>query len=152
MCSMTKPVEKSFAGQGGTNIVYDLYEPPGEPVGLILVVHGVAEHAGRYPHVAKVLVGLGLRVAIPDHRGHGRSGGKRLLVRDLSEFTTDLETLRRLEVVDGRPTYLLGHSMGGEIALDYALDHQDVLAALVLSAPAVLPGDDINPILSGSPR
>ena len=87
MCAMTKPVEKSFAGLGGTNIVYDLYEPPGDPVGLILVVHGVAEHAGRYHHVADVLVGLGLRVAIPDHRGHGRSGGKRLRARDLSEFT-----------------------------------------------------------------
>jgi alpha-beta hydrolase superfamily lysophospholipase len=132
---------------GGTNIVYDLYEPAGEPVGLILVAHGVAEHGGRYRHVADLLVGLGLRVAIPDHRGHGRSGGKRLLARDLSEFGADLETLRTLELVDGRPTYLLGHSMGGCIALDYALDHQDSLAALVLSAPAVLPGDDINPVL-----
>lgn len=146
MCRMT-PVEKSFTGVGGTNIVYDLYEPEGAPVGLILVAHGVAEHAGRYHHVADLLVGLGLRVAIPDHRGHGRSGGKRLLVRDMSEFTADLETLRTLELVDGKPTYLLGHSMGGEIALDYALDHQGVLAALVLSAPAVLPGDDISPLL-----
>lgn len=147
MSGMTQPVEKSFTGVGGTNIVYDLYEPTSAPVGLILVAHGVAEHAGRYQHVADLLVGLGLRVAIPDHRGHGRSGGKRLLVRDLSEFTTDLETLRTLELVDGRPTYLLGHSMGGEIALDYALDHQASLAALVLSAPAVLPGDDISPML-----
>lgn len=147
MWVMTTPVEKSFTGVGGTNIVYDLYEPPTAPVGLILVAHGVAEHAGRYHHVADLLVGLGLRVAIPDHRGHGRSGGKRLLVRDLSEFTADLETLRTLELVDGRPTYLLGHSMGGEIALDYALDHQSSLSALVLSAPAVLPGDDISPML-----
>jgi len=147
MCAMTLPAEKSFTGVGGTNIVYDLYEPQGAPVGLIMVAHGVAEHAGRYRHVADLLVGLGLRVAIPDHRGHGRSGGKRLLVRDMSEFTTDLETLRKLELVDGRPTYLLGHSMGGEIALDYALDHQSSLAALVLSAPAVLPGDDISPLL-----
>ena len=107
----------------------------------------MAEHAGRYHHVAERLVGLGLRVAIPDHHGHGRSGGKRLRARDLSEFTADLETLRTLELVAGKPTYLLGHSMGGEIALDYALDHQDVLAALVLSAPAVLPGDDISPML-----
>jgi len=141
------PVEKSFTGMGGTKIVYDLYEPATDPVGLILVTHGVAEHAGRYHHVADVLVGLGLRVAIPDHRGHGRSEGKRLLARDMSEFTTDLETLRKLEVVDGRPTYLLGHSMGGQIALDYALDHQSSLAALILSAPAVLPGDDISPLL-----
>ena len=145
---MTTPVEKSFTGVGGTTIVYDLYEPPAEPAGLILVAHGVAEHAGRYHRVADLLVGLGLRVAIPDHRGHGRSGGKRLLARDLSEFTSDLETLRGLELVEGRPTYLLGHSMGGEIALDYALDHQSSLAALILSAPAVLPGDDINPMLA----
>ncbi len=152
MCAMTAPVEKSFTGVGGTNIVYDLYEPDAddqgsEPTGLILVAHGVAEHAGRYHHVADLLVGLGLRVVIPDHRGHGRSGGKRLLVRDLSELTADLETLRKLEVVAGGPTYLLGHSMGGCVALDYALDHQSSLAALILSAPAVLPGDDINPVL-----
>jgi acylglycerol lipase len=147
MAPMT-PVEKSFTGVGGNNIVYDLYEPEGgTPVGLILVAHGVAEHAGRYHHVADLLVGLGLRVAIPDHHGHGRSGGKRIQARDLSEFSTDLETLRTLELVDGKPTYLLGHSMGGCIALDYAIDHQDVLVALVLSAPAVMPGDDISPIL-----
>ncbi|HEX5087742.1 MAG TPA: alpha/beta hydrolase [Nocardioides sp.] len=145
---MTTPVEKSFAGQGGTTIVYDHYEPPSAPVGLALVAHGVAEHAGRYHHVADVLAGLGLRVAIPDHRGHGRSGGKRLVARDLSEFTVDLETLRGLEQVEGRPTYLVGHSMGGAIALDYALDHQSSLAALVLSAPAVLRGDDISPGLA----
>jgi len=147
MCAMTTPVEKSFSGLGGTTIVYDLYEPPSAPAGLILVAHGVAEHAGRYHHVADVLVDLGLRVAIPDHRGHGRSGGKRLLARDFAEYTGDLETLRRLEPVEGKPTYLLGHSMGGGIALDYALDHQSSLAALILSAPAVLPGDDISPAL-----
>src|SRR3954465_4104640 len=120
------PVEKSFTGMGGTNIVYALYEPTDPPVGLALVTHGVAEHAGRYHHVADVLTGLGLRVAIPDHRGHrrsggkrprgpGRSGGKRLVVRDFWEFTADLETLRRLEAVEDRPTYLIGHSMGGAI-------------------------------------
>lgn len=148
MAAMTQPVEKSFTGLGGTTIVYDVYEPATEPVGLALVAHGVAEHAGRYGHVADVLTGLGLKVAIPDHRGHGRSSGKRLLVRDLSEITADLETLRTRELVPGRPTYLIGHSMGGCVALDYALDHQHDLAALVLSAPAVLPGDDISPALA----
>jgi alpha-beta hydrolase superfamily lysophospholipase len=147
MCAMRIPVEKSFTGLGGTTIVYDLYEPPSAPFGLVLVAHGVAEHAGRYHHVAEVLIELGLRVVIPDHRGHGRSGGKRIVVRDFSEYTGDLETLRRLELVESRPTYLIGHSMGGAIALDHALDHQSQLAALILSAPAVLPGDDISPAL-----
>lgn len=148
MSAMTTPVERSFAGAGGTNIVYDLYEPDtATPQGLILVVHGVAEHAGRYHHVADLLAGLGLRVAILDHRGHGRSGGKRLRVRHLSEYGDDVETLRTREQTTGAPTYLLGHSMGGCIALDYALDHQSSLAGLILSAPAVIPGDDINPVL-----
>jgi acylglycerol lipase len=150
---MSEPRELSFVGVGGTKIVYDLYEPdattdgPAEPRGVVLLAHGVAEHAGRYGHVVARLTALGLRVAAPDHRGHGRSGGKRLAVRDLQEFDDDLETLRTLVAVDGLPTYLVGHSMGGCIALDYALDHQSVLAGLVLSAPAVVPGDDISPLL-----
>jgi acylglycerol lipase len=139
--------ERSFEGVGGTRIVYDVYEPAGEVTGTALVAHGVAEHAGRYGHVAERLTGLGLRTVIPDHRGHGRSGGKRLVVRDLQEFDDDLETLRAREVRAGLPTFLVGHSMGGCIALDYALDHQDVLTGLVLSAPAVVPGDDINPLM-----
>jgi len=142
------PAVSTFEGVGGTPVTYDTYEPEhGEVRGLALVAHGVAEHAGRYAHVAERLVGLGLRVVVPDHRGHGRSGGKRLRVRDLSEFTDDLETLRRRVAVPGLPTYLIGHSMGGCIALDHALDHQDDLDGLVLSAPAVLPGDDINPLM-----
>ena len=137
----------SFSGVGGTTIEYDVYEPEGEPKGLILVSHGLGEHRGRYEHVADRLTALGLRVAVPDHRGHGKSGGPRCDTRDVTEFTTDLETLRKLTVIDGKPTYLLGHSMGGLIALDYALDHQSDLTALMLSGALVLPGEDQPPYL-----
>lgn len=139
--------EGSFSGLGGTTIDYDVYEPEGTPRGLILVAHGLGEHRGRYHHVADRLAALGLRVAVPDHRGHGTSGGPRCDTRDVSEFTADLETLRKLTLVDGAPTYLLGHSMGGLIALDYALDHQGDLSALMLSGPLVLPGEDQPPWL-----
>src|SRR5690349_22450124 len=101
----------SFSGVGGTTIAYDVYEPEGDPKGLILVSHGLGEHRGRYHHVADRLVALGLRVAIPDHQGHGESGGPRADVRNVDVFTTDLESLRKLTVLDGKPTYLLGHSM-----------------------------------------
>lgn len=137
----------TFSGVGGTTIEYDVYEPEGAPKGLILVAHGLGEHRGRYHHVAERLVALGLRVAVPDHRGHGKSGGPRCDTRDVSEFTADLETLRKATLVEGAPTYLLGHSMGGLIALDYALDHQSDLAALMLSGPLVLPGEDQPPYL-----
>jgi alpha-beta hydrolase superfamily lysophospholipase len=131
------PVEKSFAGVGGTKIVYDVWEPESEPEGLLVVAHGLGEHKGRYHHVARRLTSLGLRVVVPDHKGHGLSGGKRLITRSMADFSADLDTLRKATLVDGRPTYLLGHSMGGCIALDYALDHQDLLAGLVLSGAAV---------------
>lgn len=143
---MTSTVS-SFSGVGGTTIEYDVYEPAGPPKGLLLVAHGLGEHRGRYPHVADRFTALGLRVAIPDHRGHGRSSGPRCDTRDVSEFTADLETLRQRTLVEGAPTYLLGHSMGGLIALDYALDHQADLSALMLSGPLVLPGDDQPPWL-----
>ena len=137
----------SFSGVGGTTIEYDVYAPEGEPKGVILVAHGLGEHRGRYEHVAARLTALGLRVAIPDHRGHGKSGGPRCDTRDISDFTADLESLRKLVVIEGKPTYLLGHSMGGQIALDYALDHQADLSALMLSGALVLPGDDQPPYL-----
>lgn len=140
-------VERSFTGLGDTRIVYDVWEPVGDPLGLILVSHGLGEHGGRYRHVAERLAGLGLRVVVPDHRGHGRSEGRRLFLRQVSDFSDDLETLRVRERVEGQPTYLLGHSMGGCIALDYALDHQSELAGLIVSGAAVVPGEDLSPVM-----
>jgi acylglycerol lipase len=137
----------SFSGVGDTTIEYDVYEPEGTPQGLILVSHGLGEHRARYRHVADRLTALGLRVAVLDHRGHGKSAGPRCDTRDVSDFTADLETLRRATLVEGAPTYLLGHSMGGLIALDYALDHQAELSALMLSGALVLPGEDQPPWL-----
>ena len=124
--------EHSLTGGGGIRIVYDAWTPQNQPLGVegvVVLSHGMGEHAGRYHHVAARLVGLGLAVAAPDHRGHGRSGGKRLYLRRIDEFTADLHLLR-LEVAARHPgvPFLLGHSMGGKIALDYALDHQDVAA------------------------
>ena len=74
-----------------------------------------------------------------DLRGHGRSGGTRVHVRRYADFLADLDTFRRTVVArhPGLRPFLLGHSMGGQIALAYALDHQDDLAGLVLSAPAL---------------
>src|SRR5688572_25290238 len=141
--------EGSFSGVGGTTIQYDVHEPDGAARGLVLVSHGLGEHRGRYHHVAGRLTALGLRGAVLDHRGPGQSGGPRCDTRDVSEFTADLETLRRHTLVEGAPTYLLGHSMGGLIALDYALDHQSDLAALMLSGALVLPSQDQPPWLVG---
>ncbi|WP_238422669.1 alpha/beta hydrolase [Gordonia sp. 'Campus'] len=137
------PEEHSFRGGHGHTIVYDVHRPEGTPRGVVVIVHGLAEHGRRYGHVAQRLVDADYVVAIPDHVGHGRSGGKRLRVRRFADFTDDLGTVLAHVADPALPTFLLGHSMGGCIALDYALDHQDKVDGLVLSGAAVLPGDDL---------
>ncbi|NKR45978.1 alpha/beta fold hydrolase [Rhodococcus hoagii] len=131
----------------GTRIVYDVWRPDGPPTGILLLAHGLGEHARRYDHVVERLVGLGLVVYAPDHRGHGRSGGKRIELHDWSEFLDDLHRLSAVAIAEnpGLQRFLLGHSMGGAIALSYALDHQDELSGLILSAPAV-------DVVGGKPR
>ncbi|MCW4355858.1 lysophospholipase [Hoyosella sp. YIM 151337] len=131
--------ESFFRGVYGTRINYSVWKPDGEPSGIMVISHGLGEHAERYAHVAEAFTGLGLVVYAPDHRGHGRSGGRRLGLRTWGDFTADLHTMfaiaRRHN--PGLPTVLLGHSMGGTIALTYALEHPEGLSAVVLSAPAI---------------
>ncbi|MFX1758668.1 MULTISPECIES: alpha/beta hydrolase [Rhodococcus] len=138
--------ESSFTGGGAIPIVYDVWSPEA-PTGVLILSHGLGEHARRYDHVVERLTDLGLVVYSPDHRGHGRSGGKRVHAREMREFTEDLDTLIDLALHEhpGLPVFMLGHSMGGAIALAYALDHQDRLTALLLSGPAVI-------VTSGTPK
>ncbi|MGL4305550.1 MAG: lysophospholipase, partial [Mycobacteriaceae bacterium] len=107
---------------------------------VLVLSHGLGEHARRYDHVIERLTALGLAVYAVDHRGHGRSGGKRVHLDQWSDFTEDLQTLFTIVAQEypARKQFLLGHSMGGAVALSYALDHQQDLAGLMLSGPAVV--------------
>lgn len=138
--------EHSFRGKHGETITYDVTAPEGNPRAIVVIAHGLGEHGRRYRHVVDRLVGAGYTVAVPDHLGHGRSGGKRLRVQDFSDFTTDLDRVLDEVTSDNLQTFLIGHSMGGCIALDYALDHQDKLDGLIISGAAVVPGADLSPI------
>jgi alpha-beta hydrolase superfamily lysophospholipase len=137
--------EESLTGNSGVKISYQTWTPTGQtapPRGILVISHGLGEHARRYDHVAERLGGLGLIVVVPDHRGHGRSGGPRAGLKRFADYTDDLGRVFAKVHQPGLPAFLLGHSMGGTIALDYALAHQDELAGLILSGAAVLPGED----------
>jgi acylglycerol lipase len=132
-------VEGRLGGVDDVTLYWQGWLPAADPRGLLLICHGMGEHAGRYVTVLDELVPEGWAVSGLDHRGHGRSAGTRVHVRDYAHFLADFDTFRRA-VRDRHPDlrpFLLGHSMGGQIALAYALDHQDDLAGLVLSAPAL---------------
>jgi alpha-beta hydrolase superfamily lysophospholipase len=81
----------------------------------VLIVHGLAEHLGRYQHVAERLVAAGWRVTVVELRGHGESGGRRGHTRHWHRYVEDLQAA--LAQV-GRPVALVAHSMGGLVALD----------------------------------
>lgn len=136
--------ERDFRGDHGETIVYDLHRPEaGEPRAVVVIAHGMGEHGRRYGHVCAALTAAGYLVAVPDHLGHGRSGGRRMRITRFSDYARDLDRVITEVAIAGVPTYLIGHSMGGTIALDYALDHPNRLAGLVLSGAGIMPGDDL---------
>src|SRR3954447_14358497 len=134
--SATADVE-TFPGRQG-DIAMSVWPNP-DPRRIVILAHGYGEHLGRYDHVAGVLVGRGAVVAGPDHVGHGRSGGERVVITDFDLVDEDLHTVvrRMRERHPGLPLVLVGHSMGGLIGARYAQLHGDELAGLVLSGPVL---------------
>ena len=123
----------------GLELFYRSWLPAAEPRAHLLIAHGLGEHSGRYGHMAQFFNEKGVAVFAIDHVGHGRSGGKKGHVRAFGDFSRDLEQFRQFVIAQhgDKPLTLFGHSLGGIIAFDYALQHQQHLSALVLSAPAL---------------
>ncbi|RZB14466.1 alpha/beta hydrolase [Streptomyces sp. F001] len=113
--------------------------PHPEPRYVALVAHGYGEHIGRYEEPAGVLVRHGAAVFGPDHIGHGKSAGERVVIEDFEDVVTDLHAVAELarSTHPVAPVVLIGHSMGGLIAARYAQRHGTELAALVLSGPVI---------------
>jgi alpha-beta hydrolase superfamily lysophospholipase len=127
----------SFGGVLGRRIFWRSWTPDDAPArAVVVLIHGLGEHSGRYDHVVARLLGEGYAVHTLDHRGHGRSDGPRAFIEDMDNAVADVDTLvdRAVAAQPGVPVFMLGHSMGGLISLRYALAHQDRLAGLILSA------------------
>jgi acylglycerol lipase len=126
-----------LSGSGGLRIFWQSWRPDGEPRAVIVLVHGASEHSGRYGYVADAFVTAGYAVYALDQRGHGRSEGPRAVLDRLSRAVADVDrlVLQASEENPGRGVFLLGHSMGGTVAVSYCLQHEDRLAGLILSGP-----------------
>jgi alpha-beta hydrolase superfamily lysophospholipase len=145
----TTRTERSFDGVGGVRIVYDVWTPDTDPRGVVVLAHGLGEHARRYDHVAQRFGESGLITYALDHRGHGRSGGKRVYLRDISEYTDDFHTLVGIAAAEypELKVVVVGHSMGGGIVFAYGVEHPDDYAAMVLSGPAVASQEAVSPVM-----
>jgi alpha-beta hydrolase superfamily lysophospholipase len=146
----TTRTERNFDGVGGVRIVYDVWTPDIPPRAVVVLSHGLGEYARRYDHVAQRFGEDGLVTYALDHRGHGRSGGKRMLVRDISEFTADFDILVGIARREhpALKYIVLGHSMGGGIVFAYGVERPDNYDLMVLSGPAVAAQDLVSPLMA----
>lgn len=108
-----------------------------DPVGTIGIVHGQSDHSGRFAHVADFLCANHYSIMAVDLPGHGRSGGKRGHIDTFGDYieTVDrmVEALQNLQ--PGKPVYLYGHSMGGNVVLNYMLSGRYQVNGCVVTSP-----------------
>ncbi|THF73057.1 alpha/beta hydrolase [Cohnella fermenti] len=114
-----------------------LPEDPANARAFVGLVHGMGEHSGRYSHVAEMLVREGCIVWAFDQYGHGRTPGKRGHTPDYDALLQGpeyllAETARRYP---GLPAFLYGHSMGGNVTLNYLLRRKPAIVGAIVTGP-----------------
>jgi alpha-beta hydrolase superfamily lysophospholipase len=141
---MTATVSTFTSPTDATVLATYTWDDVDDPVGVVQVAHGLAEHAARYDRLARELNAAGYVVHATDHRGHGASIGERPggdfgdagfegLVADVAAYGA---SLRRSS--GGLPLFLLAHSMGSFAAQSVLLEHSDQYDAVVLSGSTAL--------------
>ena len=141
-----KHKEGYLKGAREINIYYQHWTPEDEPKAILLVVHGLAEHSGRYMNVVNHFVPSGYAVYGIDHVGHGKSDGERVYVDRFQDYVNTLKNYFDM-IHDWHPdipVIMIGHSMGGLIGAAYLLEHQQELCGAVLSGPGVKVPDNIS--------
>ncbi|MDD3250198.1 MAG: lysophospholipase [Smithellaceae bacterium] len=145
----------NFKAQDGKSIYWKGWTPDNTPKAVVHVIHGYAEHIDRYGNVVGEFLPAGYAVFGTDHRGHGKSEGKRGHVMSFQEFIDDEKQFQR-EVIRTKfpnlPCFVLGHSMGSLIAMNLVEQSAEGIRGLVLSGTGSRPGTDIPKILLAAIR
>lgn len=138
----------TFEGMDRLKLFYQFWKADDVSKAILAIVHGIGEHSSRYMNIVNHMVPLGITVYGFDHRGHGRSPGKRGNILKWQEFREDVKCF--LQLIKNQetesPIFLMGHSLGGLIVLNYALHYTQEVKALIVSGPA-LAQPSISPIL-----
>lgn len=135
----------------GEKLYLQAWEPETGRKAAILIIHGLGEHSGRYAHLATKMNENGYAVYTFDGRGHGKSSLPKptAYIKNMEDYLKDVDALfhKMKTYVGDLPCFLYGHSMGGGIVTHYALAYRPDVAGILLSGAALLPGEDISPLL-----
>lgn len=146
--------EGRFLGEGGLRLYHQSWHPDSDPRAVVVLVHGVGEHSGRYMNIVGPLVEDGYAVCSYDQRGHGASEGRRVHIERWTDYRNDLGTY--IEMVSAqaptRPIVVYGHSMGSLVVLDYLLEGSQRPAGAVISGVALEPAGVGSPALIAMAR
>lgn len=128
-----------FRGAGDLELFYQCWETDVPNKANLLIIHGFGEHSGRYMNLVDHLVPRGYTVWGFDHRGHGRSPGQRGHINSWQEFREDVRSFVQMvrEKEQRTPIFIFGHSLGGLIALEFALHYPEGLKGVIASSPAL---------------
>ena len=139
--------EFHLAAEGGRALFCRSWTPP-QPERVCVLVHGYAEHSGRYESMAAWLAARGCAVHAYDQQGHGRSDGARGHVRRFEEFLDDLDRVLAAAQQEqpGLPSYVVGHSMGGLVAANWAVERGSDIHGVVTSGALLSMGAAPSPV------
>lgn len=130
----------SFKGSGGTGLFFRCWKPDAPDTKPVLVfIHGMAEHSGRYQYPVHFFLGRGYTIYAMDLRGHGNSEGLRVYADSLDQLLEDLRSFLKFvkEREKGRKVFLIGHSFGGQLVLNYASRFPNGLKGVIASSPNI---------------
>jgi len=115
---------------------------------LVFLSHGFSEHLGLYTEIGNLLAGRGMIVFGHDHIGHGESEGKRAYIENVDHYVDDViqHCMLMQDKYPNLPLFLIGHSMGGMIAVRAVLRHPGFFKGMILNGPLIVPGPQIGPI------
>jgi len=137
-----RKVHGNFQGTGSVNLFFRAWLP-GNPIkGVLQILHGFGEHSDRYENLVEKLVPQGFAIFAHDHRGHGKSGGIRGHIDSFQDYIEDARQFYASVVLprsQKKPIFLLGHSMGSIVALNYLQTEQDHYQGAVLSGTGCEP-------------
>jgi acylglycerol lipase len=130
----------------GVQLYWRGWLPAAPPTAIVAVHHGICEHGERYPNAVRVLVDAGYGVYALDARGHGRSEGRPASYDRFAQLVADLDSflVQVVRPASQLPTYLLGYSLGGAVAVAHAISHQDELAGAIVIGSALGLGSGVS--------